>query len=107
MPINRDPAGKGGQTVGRNRQWRVAVSERRMDSVHLKRRACRRQGPRYCHGAEDGTVWFGTNKGISCFNGTKWTTYNMKTGMSWNDTKALAYDSRKTTIGWRQWVTRT
>jgi ligand-binding sensor domain-containing protein len=42
----------------------------------------------------NGTVWFGTNKGISCLDGTTWTTHNMKNGLSWNDTKALGFDTK-------------
>ncbi len=46
----------------------------------------------------NGTIWFGTNKGIFTFDGSGWTAHTMKNGLSWNDTKALAYDSRANTI---------
>jgi ligand-binding sensor domain-containing protein len=47
-----------------------------------------------------GALWVGTAKGISVFDGAKWTSYTMAMDkcLSWNDTKALAYDPRTKTI---------
>jgi ligand-binding sensor domain-containing protein len=42
-----------------------------------------------------GAVWFGTDKGISVYDGAAWTAHTAKNGMSWNDTKAMAFDRRK------------
>ena len=31
--------------------------------------------------AEDGTIWFGTNAGVRCYDGWRWTTYTPKDGL--------------------------
>ena len=41
----------------------------------------------------NGDLWFGTNEGISVFDGTTWLTYDMTDGLIENHVRALYEDS--------------
>jgi len=42
---------------------------------------------------QDGDMWFGTNSGVSKFDGVNWTTYNMSnSGLVFNRVNAIAID---------------
>lgn len=42
---------------------------------------------------KDGRVWFGTSIGLSMFDGTKWTTYEVNTDWAWNNVSSITIDS--------------
>jgi hypothetical protein len=42
---------------------------------------------------EDGNVWFGTNNGVSKFDGTTWTTYDTSDGLAYKRVNGIAIDA--------------
>ena len=42
---------------------------------------------------KEGNIWFGTNGGISVFNGSKWTSYTEENGLSSNNVLCIAVDN--------------
>ena len=55
----------------------------------------------------DGTYWFGTNQGLSRYDGNNWHTWNIHNGLPANDVYAIAIaPSGDIWIGTRGGVTR-
>jgi hypothetical protein len=55
---------------------------------------------------KQGVYWFGTNKGLSRYDGTQWQSWNVHSGLPSNDVYAIAIDNSDIWIGTRGGVTR-